>query len=74
MTLGVITCASGIVGVWLGADVARRYRVRNGRADALVCALGLLSSTPLLYGALVLAPKSVYAAYVSMNQTRFVLP
>ena len=62
---GIITVVAGIVGVWLGAEVARRYRVRNGRADAIVCAFGLLSCTPFLYGALAVARHNMILTYVS---------
>ena len=63
---GGVTCGAGIIGVWLGAEAARRYRRRNASADALVCAIGLLSCTPFLYGALVLASTHTKMAYVSM--------
>ena len=55
LKVGGITCAAGIVGVWLGAEIARRYKVRNRKADAIVCAVALLGSAPFLYVCLVLA-------------------
>lgn len=61
---GIITVVAGIVGVWLGAEVARRYRVHNGRADAIVCAVGLISCTPFLYGALALARHNMTLTYM----------
>lgn len=62
--VGLITCGAGIVGVWLGAEIAWRYRVRNKKADALVCAVALIGSAPFLYGCLVLAAKNIRATYV----------
>ena len=49
----------------LGAEIAQRYRVRNRKADALVCAFGLLSSVPFLYVCLLLADKNIKVTYVS---------
>ncbi|EDO39433.1 predicted protein [Nematostella vectensis] len=63
---GLITCAAGIVGVWLGAELARRWRVYNKRADALICAIGLIGCTPFLYLAIVFAHKSLVSAYVTV--------
>ena len=52
---GLITMISGLLGVPLGSIIAQRLRERNSRADALVCAFGLLMSTPLLFFAAVTA-------------------
>lgn len=65
--VGIVTCVAGIVGVWLGAEIAWRYRVRNRRADAIVCAVALLGSAPFLYGSLVLASKNIKVTYVSIE-------
>ena len=64
LKVGGITCAAGIVGVWLGAEIARRYKVRNRKADAIVCAVALLGSAPFLYVCLVLAAVNVKVTYV----------
>lgn len=64
---GIITCAAGIVGVWLGAETARRWRVRRKNGDPLVCAIGLISCTPFLYVSLLLAHTHINIAYVSIN-------
>ena len=64
LKVGGITCAAGIVGVWLGAEIARRYKVRNRKADAIVCAVALLGSAPFLYVCLVLAAVDVKVTYV----------
>lgn len=53
------------MGVWLGAEIAWRYRVQNRKADAIVCAVALLGSAPFLYGCLVLATTNIKVTYVS---------
>ncbi|KAK3747989.1 hypothetical protein QZH41_014359 [Actinostola sp. cb2023] len=63
---GIITVAAGVIGVWLGAEFARRWRVYNKKADALVCAIGLISCTPFLYAALVLAHTHINLAYAAI--------
>lgn len=53
--------------MWLGAEIAWRYRVRNRKADALVCTVALLGSAPFLFGCLVLASKNIKVTYVSIS-------
>lgn len=55
LKFGVITMLSGIIGVPLGSFAAQKLRVKNPRADPLICAFGLLVSTPLVYGGALLA-------------------
>lgn len=62
---GGITIVTGILGVVIGAEAARRYKKVNTKADPLICAMGLLSSSPCMYLAIMLAGKSIIAAYVS---------
>ncbi|XP_052799729.1 protein spinster homolog 1-like isoform X2 [Mya arenaria] len=52
---GGITVAAGFIGVAIGAESSRRYKLINPRADPLICAMGLLVCTPFLYFALVLS-------------------
>lgn len=52
---GLITAISGIIGVPLGAIVATKLRTTSLRADPLICAVGLLVSTPLIFGGAFLA-------------------
>jgi len=60
LKFGIITMASGIVGVPLGATLAQKLRVNYPRADPLICATGLLISAPLLFAAsLVAASNSI---------------
>ena len=47
---GVVAFVSGVIGVFVGAEWARRWKSRgNMRADALVCAYGILSGIPFLF-------------------------
>ncbi|WAR02242.1 SPIN-like protein [Mya arenaria] len=39
---GGITVAAGFIGVAIGAESSRRYKLINPRADPLICAMGLL--------------------------------
>ncbi|OWF48230.1 Protein spinster-like 1 [Mizuhopecten yessoensis] len=54
-TFGIITVVAGFVGVALGAEISRRYKKINPRADPLVCAFGLITCVPFLFFALVLS-------------------
>lgn len=60
-----MTVVTGIIGVILGAEAARRYKKVNPRAEPLICASSLLATAPCLYLALVLAPTTLVASYVS---------
>lgn len=64
LIFGGITVAAGFLGVGLGAEVARRYRVINPRADPLICAFGLLASVPFLFFALVLSGTNTVATWL----------
>ncbi|KAL0597054.1 Protein spinster-like protein 3 [Plecturocebus cupreus] len=65
LIFGSLTIITGVIGVILGAEVARRYKKVNPRAEPLVCASSLLAAAPCLYLALVLAPTALLASYVS---------
>ena len=65
LIFGAITVVAGIVGVALGSWSANRLRRRAPNADPLVCAFGLLASTPFLYLSLCLARTNVYITWVS---------
>lgn len=56
---------TGIIGVVLGAEASRRYKKVNSRAEPLICASSLLAAAPCLYLALILAPTTLLASYVS---------
>ncbi|XP_003799158.2 protein spinster homolog 3 [Otolemur garnettii] len=64
LIFGALTIATGIIGVILGAETARRYKKINPRAEPLICASSLLATAPCLYLALILAPTTLPASYV----------
>ncbi|XP_004685176.1 PREDICTED: protein spinster homolog 3 [Condylura cristata] len=64
LIFGLLTIGTGLVGVILGAEVSRRFKKINPRAEPLICATNLLATAPCLYLALVLAPASLLATYV----------
>ncbi|XP_058416009.1 protein spinster homolog 3 isoform X2 [Diceros bicornis minor] len=64
LIFGALTVVTGIVGVILGAEVSRRYKRVNLRAEPLICASSLLAAAPCLYLALVLAPTTFSVSYV----------
>uniref|UniRef100_A0A674ARG0 SPNS lysolipid transporter 3, sphingosine-1-phosphate (putative) n=1 Tax=Salmo trutta TaxID=8032 RepID=A0A674ARG0_SALTR len=61
---GVVTVVTGILGVSLGSTISRRLRDRVPNADPLICAVGMLSSAPCFFFAIVLASTSIPATYV----------
>ncbi|MBZ3877145.1 Protein spinster-like protein 3 [Sciurus carolinensis] len=64
LIFGILTVVTGIIGVILGAEAARRYKKVNPRAEPLICASSLLAAAPCLYLALILAPTTLLASYV----------
>uniref|UniRef100_A0A2K6FMS7 SPNS lysolipid transporter 3, sphingosine-1-phosphate (putative) n=1 Tax=Propithecus coquereli TaxID=379532 RepID=A0A2K6FMS7_PROCO len=64
LIFGAMTIVTGIIGVIVGAEAARRYKKVNPRAEPLICASSLLATAPCLYLALVLAPTTLLASYV----------
>lgn len=63
--MGIITTSAGFVGVALGTVVARHVKRVHLNGDALVCAVGILASSPFLYGALVLCEFNMIITWVS---------
>ncbi|XP_032902282.1 protein spinster homolog 1-like [Amblyraja radiata] len=61
---GAITCVAGILAIVIGALISRNLRKKNPHADPLICAAGLLLSTPFLFSVIVVASKSIVAAYI----------
>ncbi|KAI1903734.1 hypothetical protein AGOR_G00030270 [Albula goreensis] len=61
---GAITVVTGIVGVVIGTSIAKRLRDRVPNADPLICAVGMLTSAPCFFLAIVLAYNSIPATYV----------
>ncbi|XP_012537066.1 protein spinster isoform X2 [Monomorium pharaonis] len=52
---GLISMASGLIGVPLGSAIAQKLRTYWQQADPLICATGLLISAPLLFFAMITA-------------------
>uniref|UniRef100_A0A8C9WMJ1 SPNS lysolipid transporter 3, sphingosine-1-phosphate (putative) n=1 Tax=Scleropages formosus TaxID=113540 RepID=A0A8C9WMJ1_SCLFO len=61
---GVITVVTGILGVVMGTYISRKLRHRLPNADPLICAVGMLTSSPCFFFAIVLADRSIAATYV----------
>lgn len=61
---GIVTFVAGVIGVTLGAELARRWRHYNMQADALVCGFGILGGIPFVFLTLYLFDKSTNAAWV----------
>ncbi|XP_077775578.1 protein spinster homolog 3 isoform X1 [Podarcis muralis] len=70
---GGITIATGIFGVIAGAEAARRFKKTNAMADPLICAVGLLTSSPSMYLAIMLAQESIIATYIFIALGEFLL-
>uniref|UniRef100_H3AK03 Protein spinster homolog 1 n=1 Tax=Latimeria chalumnae TaxID=7897 RepID=H3AK03_LATCH len=64
LIFGIITVVTGFLGVGSGVEISKRLRKRNPRADPLVCAVGLLSSSPFLFLSLVFAESNTIATYI----------
>eukprot|EP00069_Balaena_mysticetus_P002921 bmy_00802T0 len=64
LIFGLITCLTGVLGVGLGVEISHRLRRSNPRADPLVCAAGLLGSSPFLFLSLACARGSIVATYI----------
>ncbi|XP_062844686.1 protein spinster homolog 3 [Trichomycterus rosablanca] len=60
---GGITVVTGIAGVFIGSTISRKLRDRVANADPLICAVGMLSSSPCLFIAITLASTSIPATY-----------
>uniref|UniRef100_A0A0B7AKL1 Major facilitator superfamily (MFS) profile domain-containing protein n=1 Tax=Arion vulgaris TaxID=1028688 RepID=A0A0B7AKL1_9EUPU len=59
LIFGGITVAAGFIGVACGAEIARRYKRINPRADPLICAIGMITCAPFLFFSLVLSRYSI---------------
>jgi len=63
LVFGVVTMLSGLIGVPTGMFLSTSLKKRNPRADPLICAFGLLTSTPLMFLAAVVAGYNEIATY-----------
>ena len=61
---GAVTVVTGILGVTLGSTLSRKLRDKVPNIDPLICAVGMLSSAPCLFTAIILASTSIPATYV----------
>ncbi|MBN3304189.1 SPNS3 protein, partial [Amia calva] len=64
LVFGAVTVVTGILGVFIGTLLARLLRNRIPHADPLICGVGMLSSAPCFYLAIILAYRSIPATYV----------
>ncbi|XP_046735483.1 protein spinster isoform X1 [Diprion similis] len=60
---GIIAMIAGIIGVPLGSIIAQRLRVKWRNADPLICAVGLLISTPFLFFGIITASTNSILCY-----------
>lgn len=60
---GVIAMVAGLIGVPSGSMLAQKLKVRWPNADPLICAVGLLISSPLLFFGAVFANSNSIACY-----------
>ncbi|XP_058807944.1 protein spinster isoform X2 [Phymastichus coffea] len=61
---GVIAMAAGLIGVPFGSMLAQKLRVRWQQADPLICAVGLLVSSPLIFLGACFANSNAIACYI----------
>ena len=61
---GIVTFVAGVIGVTLGAEIARRWRHFNMQADALVCGFGMLGGIPFVFLTLYIFDKNTNVAWV----------
>ncbi|XP_074048591.1 protein spinster homolog 3 [Macrotis lagotis] len=73
LIFGGLTVVTGIVGVLAGAEMARRYKKHTPKAEPLVCAGSMLLAAPCLYLAIILAQKTLLAAYVFLTLAELLL-
>lgn len=64
LIFGGIVCAAGFIGVILGSSSAQYFRKYDGRADALVCAVGIFVACPFTFFGLGLAKSLTAVSWV----------
>ncbi|NXO01362.1 SPNS3 protein, partial [Rhinopomastus cyanomelas] len=64
LIFGGITIGTGILGVITGAEVARRLRKINNKADPLICATSMFISAVCLYIALMVAETNILSTFI----------
>ncbi|XP_041053729.1 protein spinster homolog 3-like [Carcharodon carcharias] len=63
LIFGAITCMTGIIGIAIGAVISKHLKKKVPHVDPLICAVGMLSSSPCLFLAIVLAKHSIALTY-----------
>lgn len=64
LIFGAITCLAGLGGVGAGLGLSAMLRRHTGRADPLICGVGLILSAPFLWAALYVARQSTSLTWV----------
>ncbi|EFX72627.1 hypothetical protein DAPPUDRAFT_308133 [Daphnia pulex] len=64
LVFGIVTIASGLLGVVCGSVMGQKLRVQFPSADAIICGVGMICSAPFFYGLLVLSLGPIYAIYI----------
>ncbi|XP_078081297.1 protein spinster homolog 1-like isoform X2 [Mustelus asterias] len=64
LIFGAITCVTGFIGIGMGAVSSKFLKKKIPQADPVICAIGMLSSSPCLFLAIVLAKHSIILTYV----------
>uniref|UniRef100_A0A6I8NJL8 Major facilitator superfamily (MFS) profile domain-containing protein n=1 Tax=Ornithorhynchus anatinus TaxID=9258 RepID=A0A6I8NJL8_ORNAN len=67
LIFGGLAIGTGIVGVILGAQVARYFRKFSPKADSLLCAMSLLAAAPCLLLTIFFASKSIVVTYICLG-------
>ncbi|XP_019401000.1 PREDICTED: protein spinster homolog 3-like isoform X1 [Crocodylus porosus] len=73
LIFGAITVGTGIFGVVTGAEVAKRWRKINSKADPLLCSISMFISALFLYVAIMVAQENIIATYVLIALAEFFL-
>ncbi|KAM7398497.1 hypothetical protein PAMA_006416 [Pampus argenteus] len=64
LIFGGVTVASGILGVFLGTGLSRLLKDKLSYADPLICAVGMIGSTPCLFVVIFVASSSIPVTYL----------
>ena len=65
---GIVTVAAGFMGVACGTLLAQLVKKKHENGDALVCAVGLLMSTPFLFASMVVCQFNMPITWVCTSK------
>ena len=65
---GIVTVAAGFMGVACGTLLAQLVKKKHENGDALVCAVGLLMSTPFLFASMVVCQFNMPITWVRTSK------